>query len=548
MSPELQQILDALSKFPNEADAKQWFNENRRVIIPLLADQCEEDRNQYIVVVEEIVTNFPRSTRKLIRNEIASGVQNLLAQKMQERLKPHWRDDVEPPKLIPDKNGKLVPTPKLLVEILEKSKYIRIVYEEHTARIDFEAYGEYKLPWVTSEKDSLVMHYQIDHKEKGVQQVSYHFASSKFQRSALIYYLANFFDQELSWTALEDAINIVANQNRFNVVQDYYNNGIIEWDGNDHMDILHRLAGVKNREWAMIVMHSIMLGIMARTFSPGFNYRGTVVLVGDENLGKSLFCELLSIHKKFYLQFTFDKNTTNAEIGRLLEGRMVTELSDTGGIGTRNDNYIKSFLTQTYDNFRRMRADEVEDIARTCIFIVTTNKMEYYLGVTGNTRFLPCEVTHFDMDAIKAELPQLFAQAKYLWDMGVTPRLTDSELKMQQEMVGQQEVKPNWYYLLVKQLKLENFYPYFEKDYNGFQNGIKTSEILKWYEGELWYSSLNESKYRSEIISVLKRYFHLEEKVSKVPEGKRDLFKGTTDKSYRYTGNDWISFVQSLDD
>jgi predicted P-loop ATPase len=549
MSPELKQILDTLQQFADKFEAKAWYDKNRDEIIPLLTDLYEIDKNQYDIIIEEMIVFMPHGMKKL-KDEIKARVNREYTLRMEAKLQDHWRDGVEPPNLTRDKNGNIDPTPLLLVDILKKSKYLRIVQDEHTEKTNFESYGEYKLPWATSDKNSLVIDYQIEHKEKGVNRISYHPANVKFQRSALRYYLANFFDKEVYWTALQDAINIVANDNRINIAQDYYNNGIVEWDGKDHMDILHRFAGVKNRDWSIVIMHSITLGIMARVFSPGYNFRGTPVLVGDEKLGKSWFAEALAFNQRFYATLTFDKNTTEAEIGRLMEGRIVMELADTGGIGSRNDNFIKAFLVKTIDNFRRMREDDVENIARTCIFIVTSNKMEYYLGTTGTTRFLPCEVTYFDMESILAELPQVFAQAKYLWDMGISPRLTDAESKLQQEMVAQQEIKPNFYYLLLKQLKVEDYYKYFETNHAGFQHGIKIDDILQWFRQELWYSSDKENKYRGEIIDVLKRYFHIEAKVARVPDDRKIEFKNKdVDKSYRYLGNvDWVTFVNSLDD
>lgn len=550
MSPELQEIITTISKFENKTEGRQWFKDNRNEIFPLFADLYETDSNSYHSIVEDFAENFPQA-KTAIQDEIIKQVRKLLAERLKERLKPHWRDGVEPPDLMPDKNGKLIATQRLLVEILQKSKYISLIFDEHRGTNDFEVYGEYKLPWDVTNKNSLKIEYMIDHREKGVREVIYHSADLKYQQSALKYYLTNFFEKEVDWKALRDAITYAAQQKRVNILQDYFNNGIPKWDGIDRMDLLHRHAGVKNKRWAMIVlMRNIMLPIMARIFHPGYDYRGTAILVGEENIGKSWFTRILSIHTKFYLQFTFGKNTGEAEIGRMLEGRMVVELPDTGGIGTRNDNMIKSFLTQTFDNFRRMRADVVEDIARSCIFIVTANSMESYLGHVGNTRFWPIEVGKFDMESILAELPQLFAQAKYLWDHGETPRPTDEELQLQQEMISQQEVKPNFYYLLLQQLRLQNYRTYFIPDANGWQEGIKIDEILGWWEQDKWFENDKQSYYRREIKSVLHKYFHIESLTRKVPVHRRKIAdKPENNYNYCYTGNvSWDEFIDSLGD
>jgi len=551
MSPELQQIIDSLSKFGDQAAAKQWFNENRGEVIPLLAAQFEEDKYQYDVVIESLIGFFPKGMIKLIRSEIASSVQNLLAKMRQERMKPHWIDENDPPKLTVDDKGKPTPTQQSLVEILKKSKYLRVIYDEYTNKNYFEVFGEYKLPWVYSVENAFTLEYHIQHKEKSVNSISYLPTDMKYQKSALKYYMANFFDQEMRWITLEDSINVVANDNRINVVRDHFSNGLEEWDGKDRFDVLHRHAGVRDAAASRLAMKAILLGVMARSFKPGFPFRTTVVLVGEEKIGKSWLAEKLNIHLKFFLEFTFNKNTSEEEIGRKLEGRMVVELPDTGGLGVRNDNQIKSFLTQKYDNFRRMHADNVEGIGRSCIFIVTSNSMEYYLGTSGGTRFVPIAVTKFDREAIEAEFPQLFAQAKYLWDHGETPELTTEEEELQQQLIKQQEVKPNFYYLLLRTLRIKDRAVYFTPGADGWQEGIKIDDVLEWLQtgdANSWYSSDKESKYRSEIKSILKRYFHIDNPQRRVLVPRRkNPDKVENNYNYHYLGNvPWDEFIESL--
>ena len=549
MSPELQHILTTITKFANKTEAKEWFKDNQTEIIPLLTDLFEQEPSQYNSVVEDLVENFVGATTT-IKDAIKRGVGKLLADRRDERASHHWIDPNEPPMFTPDAKGKILPTQRLLVEILHKSKYVNVVLEEHRKSNDLEVYGEYRLPWITTESNSLRIQYQIEHRIKKVREVIYYPVELKYQQSSLKYYLGNFFTTEVDWRALRDAINVVALENKVNVVQDYFTNGIEEWDGKDRMDLLFRLAGAKNERWARIVLRLIMLSIMARTFEPGYDFRGSALLVGPENIGKSWFTSKLSIHQRFFLQFTFERNTNNAEIGRLFEGRMVIELADTGGMGIRNDNQIKAFLTQKADNFRRMRSDIVEDMDRSCIFIITANSMEYYLGHIGNTRIWPIEVDKFDMEAIELELPQLFAQAKYMWDHGETPRPTDEELELQQQMVLQQEVKPNWFYLLLTKLKLEQWSKYFEADNNSYSEGMTMAEMLHWFEDETWYTNNKLGQYRKEIAEVLKKYFHIKQTYKNVPVMKRKIAdKPETIYKFRYVGNvDWNEFIVALED
>lgn len=546
MSPELQTILDTLQKFADKTEAKAWYNKYRDEIIPLLADLLEEDENRYSNVIDDIIENFPHGA-KGTKDEIHARVRRERAKRIDARLQDHWPDDEEVI-LEKDKDGLIVRNLPNIVMIIMKSKHLNLVYDSFTASIKFEVGGE--LPWIVSNDNMIEVSYSIEHKIKGVKSVKYHAATSHYHKAALKYYLSQFFTKELSWRMFDDAMIYAAHQNRVNIQQDYVNNGLPDWDLVDRMDILHRLAGVKNRVWAMIAMHALLGQMIARCFEPGYDMRAILILEGSQEIGKSLLCRALSFHESFYTQFIFDKNNHGYEVSRQLQGMAVVEFPDMGGIGNRDQNYIKAFFTATHDRNRKMHQDLVEHIDRIGVFIVTTNvSTPYFSDQTGNTRYIPvyCDIDWIDVDAIKLELPQLLAQAKYLWDQGVSPRLTDAEKKIRDEQVKPREMKSDYYHYMLDVLKFHrNDFRYHESE--NWDDGASKAEILGWCAGEDWWNDKPKHKHWEQIAIVLENHFHMVNSQKRIPAIRKQIDgPDVTGRKYRYAGNTpWDEFIDTL--
>lgn len=542
----LEEIISALGQIDNTNDQKLWYQKNKRMILTLLAGLSPIEFDD---AVNNIKFEMKHGLKGAFEQEAKRYIKIEREKMLRDRLKDHF--DGEDVEFMKDDNGKILTLETNIAEMLAKSKHIRLRYDEFSNQILYEVHGDYKLPWNHElDNDWFEVTYLQKHYEKDTDKIRYYRANAPYQLASLRQYLIRFFGTYIRPDDLREALLIVSVHNKINIYKEYFNYGLPEWDHVDRMDFLYRYAGAEDKDWANVIGHALFLGMMARCYDPGFDFRGVVVFEGPENSGKSWLTKLLAFHPDFYTQFSFNKNTEGYEVARQIAGSAVVELPELGNLKSKDREYIKAFLSTTFDVNRRMHKDFVEKLKRVGIMIITTNELDNYLpnhttDTPENTRFLPIHLRSATIDnaAIIAELPQLFAQAKYLWDMGITPRLTDAEMALQKTKVASRETKPEMYYIMLDELKLMRVQMMATID-----PGFTIDEILKRNEESRWYKPHEVHKYRKDIGKVAKKYFRCENEVIRLPKEFQVDGKELSRK-WRYKGNmPFDQFLASLED
>ncbi len=261
---------------------------------------------------------------------------------------------------------------------------------------------------------------------------------------------------------LADALRLSAELDAFNPVTDYLSG--LTWDGVRRIDrIAPDWFGTPEHEalYARFVQ-CFFFGAVARAFNPGCNHASVLVLVGGQGWGKSRFFRELA--GPFF-------NESKIEVGEK-DGAIKThaawihEFPEIESITLfREASAVKSFITLESDLFRPPYGRSTVKVARSSIFVGTTNQDDFLRDESGSgsrrwhpvqiTRRIPCELVRDLRD-------QLWAEAVVRWRAGESSRLTVDEEARREELSRAFQQRDEWENAVVRWLSSASEVHWFE--------------------------------------------------------------------------------------
>lgn len=226
-----------------------------------------------------------------------------------------------------------------------------------------------------------------------------------------------------------DAIIRHAESVRFHPIKNYLE--ALAWDGIsriDHMLIDH--AGADDTTYTRAVTSRWLIQAIARIYAPGCTADATMVLEGDQGLGKStLLRELFG--DKWFTDHLPDIGSKDALVQ--LRGVWCVEIGELATLGRADAARIKAFLTSRIDRYRDPYGRMVADFPRTCIFAGTVNPGAdgYLKDPTGARRFWPITVNGaIDTLSVRINRDQIWAEALTRYRSGESWYMDTLELKV----------------------------------------------------------------------------------------------------------------------
>lgn len=226
-------------------------------------------------------------------------------------------------------------------------------------------------------------------------------------------------------------VNSIARENTFHPVKQYLDG--LTWDGTPRINTWLQAyggaedhdAGEKETSYLEAVSSIVLIAAVRRVRDPGVKYDEMLVLESAQGLNKSSMLRALCPNDAWFS----DDLPLNVDSKQIIErtlGKWIIEASELTGKRKAEFEQIKSMMSRQVDGPARMAYAHMPlERARHFVIIGTTNAAEYLSDSTGARRFWPVAVKKFDVEAIRRDRDQLWAEACVRETAGESIRLPE---------------------------------------------------------------------------------------------------------------------------
>jgi predicted P-loop ATPase len=168
--------------------------------------------------------------------------------------------------------------------------------------------------------------------------------------------------------------------------------------------------GAEDSKFNRGVARHAMVASVRRILKPGCKHDCVPVLQSPEGKGKSSALAALYGEENFSDQGVL--GASDKDLAEALRGRWCVEVPELVGLKRSEIEKVKAAISRQTDRVRPAYGRAVIDAPRTMVFWGTTNDEEYLRALSGeNRRFLPVTVGRIDVEALRRDRDQLWAEA-----------------------------------------------------------------------------------------------------------------------------------------
>lgn len=228
-----------------------------------------------------------------------------------------------------------------------------------------------------------------------------------------VIWLAQHYMVNLKKQIVTDTVVAVANERRFHPVREYFAG--IKWDGKARLNSwMHEYLGAEASEYASAVGRKYLVGAVARVMKPGCKMDNVLILEGEQGRWKSSALAVLA--GEWFMDTPFTLGDKDAYLA--LRGKLIVEMAELDALGRAESSRAKAFFSSSSDTFRAPYQAWARTVPRQCVFAGTVNHGTYLRDTTGNRRYWPVRVSYADLDALRSDRDQLWAEAFAAWSEG----------------------------------------------------------------------------------------------------------------------------------
>ena len=246
---------------------------------------------------------------------------------------------------------------------------------------------------------------------------------------------------------LREALRIFFEERRMHPIREKLKR--IQWDGTPRLEeFLPRWMKCEDTPYTREVSRLIFAGGIRRLYEPGCKFDTVPVLTGAQGSGKSTIVRWLAMEDAWFAEVTELEGRESIE---QLTGAWVCEIAELLALTrVKEQEAVKSFLSRQRDRYRKPYDRELTELPRQCIFIGTTNRLQFLRDRTGNRRFCPVEVhssgaeLYAQEKECRAYIDQCWAEAKAKYDEGTLSPVADPKLRETFEAAQEEAMEGDW--------------------------------------------------------------------------------------------------------
>lgn len=238
---------------------------------------------------------------------------------------------------------------------------------------------------------------------------------------------------------MRDVVALVAEDNRFDSAQMWLND--LKWDGVPRIEgFWSRYFNAEQSDYIRSCGLYIWTAMAGRVLQPGVKTDMVPILVGEQGVGKSTGVAAMVPGEEHFMEVKLDDQET--EMARRMRGKLVGEIGELRGLHSREIEHVKAFVTRTHEEWVPKYKEFSIKFPRRLVFIGTTNNDEFLADETGNRRWLPIRVGETDLEALRRDRDQLWAEGAARFAEGGVQFKDAQELA--QEVHGEHTITDPW--------------------------------------------------------------------------------------------------------
>jgi len=217
----------------------------------------------------------------------------------------------------------------------------------------------------------------------------------------------------------EDVLRDIASRVRFHEVREWL--ATLQHDGTPRIETwLAKYLGVKDTPLTRKMGRIILIAAVRRVMQPGCKFDIMVVLEGEQGAGKSSVVKILAGKwGSDSLPIGSDPKIVMEQTERI----WLVEIPELTGLRSREVENVKAMISREVDRARLAWGTCAVDRPRQFTMWGTVNNCEYLQDTTGNRRFWPLRVGQIDLDGLRRDRDQLWAEAVIAEHLGESVEL-----------------------------------------------------------------------------------------------------------------------------